>query len=148
MTDQTKHEVTLIIPICQNMEFAAAKTASILAKLMDFEKQHIEEIQLAIIEACINAFEHSGSDDGQVFINFIMGDDELELRITDHGVGFRIDQVDDSRKQKSENKGLQKRGWGLEIIRHMMDKVDIESTENGTTVTMVKKKHPTIEKII
>ena len=85
---------------------------------------------------------------GKVFINFIMGDDELELRITDHGVGFRIDQVDDSRKQKSENKGLQKRGWGLEIIRHMMDKVDIESTENGTTVTMVKKKHPTIEKII
>ena len=142
MAAQTKQEVTLIIPIFPDMEFTAAKTASILAKLMDFDKQRIEEIQLAIIEACINAFEHSRSDDGQVFIKFIMGDDELELRITDHGIGFRTNQVDDSRMQRSENKGLQKRGWGLEIIRHMMDEVDVESTENGTTVTMVKKKYP------
>lgn len=143
MADQTKQEVTLIIPISQNMEFTAAKTASILAKLMDFEDQPIEEIQLAIIEACINAFEHSHSEDGQVFIDFIMGEDELELRVTDHGIGFQSDQVDESRRQRPENKGeLQKRGWGLEIIRHMMDKVELESTENGTTVTMVKKKQP------
>lgn len=143
MAERTKKEVTLIIPISQNMEFTAAKTASILAKLMDFENQPIEEIQLAIIEACINAFEHSHSEDGQVFIDFIMGDDELELRVTDHGVGFQPDKVAESKRRKSENEGgLQKRGWGLEIIRHMMDEVELESTESGTTVTMVKKKHP------
>ena len=139
MSDQVKHEVTLIIPMYPNMELAAAQTAYTLAQLMDFEEKHVEEIQLAIIETCINAFEHSKSKDQQVFIKFIMGDDELELKITDHGLGFRMDQVDLSKIKKSDGKGMRKRGWGLEIIRNMMDKVEIESTKNGTTITMIKK---------
>jgi anti-sigma regulatory factor (Ser/Thr protein kinase) len=138
---QVKREVTLIIPIYPKMEFAAAQTASILAELMEFEEDNIEEIQLAIIETCINAFEHSQSDDQRVFITFLMGDDELELKITDHGVGFRVDGVNASKiRRQSSPTGLQKRGWGLEIIRHMMDEVKIESNEDGTTITMVKKK--------
>ena len=35
---------------------------------------------------------------------------------------------------------MQKRGWGLEIIREMMDDVDIESDDEGTTITMLKKR--------
>ena len=63
MADQVKHEVTLNIPIQPNMELVAAHTASIIAEIMDFDETHIDEIQLAIIETCINAFEHSNSKD-------------------------------------------------------------------------------------
>jgi len=33
-----------------------------------------------------------------------------------------------------------KRGWGLKLIEELMDTVKFESTEEGTTVTMTKKK--------
>ena len=35
---------------------------------------------------------------------------------------------------------MQKRGWGLEIIREMMDEVDVDSGDEGTTITMLKKR--------
>ena len=140
MPAQVKREVVLIIPMYPNMELAAAQTASILAELMNFEENHIDEIQFAIIETCINAFEHSKSKDKRVVIKFIMRDDELELKITDHGVGFRLDAIKPPNIEEPIGSRLRKRGWGLEIIRNMMDEVNIESTGKGTTITMVKKK--------
>jgi len=79
--EEVASEVTLIIPMLPNMELAAAHTASILAKLMDFEEDRIDEIKLALIESCINAFEHSHSKDQKVYIQFTMKKDEIELRI-------------------------------------------------------------------
>ena len=54
MSDTAKH-VILTIPMHPDMELAAAKTASVLAELMNFGEGEVEEIQLAIIETCINA---------------------------------------------------------------------------------------------
>ena len=139
MSDQVKREVDLFIPMYPNMELAAAQTASILAELMDFEENHIDEIQLAIIETCINAFEHSKSKDQRVSIKFIMSDNALELKITDSGVGFPVNQVKSPGIEEASG-GMRKRGWGLEIIRNMMDEVKIESSEKGTTITMIKRK--------
>ena len=93
MAEQVKREVTLNIPIHPNMELVAAHTASILAEIMEFEENHIDEIQLAIIETCINAFEHSDSRDSKVTVTYVLTDDELELKIADHGVGFGMDQA-------------------------------------------------------
>ena len=137
---KSKSEVVLIIPMYPNMELAAAQTAYTLAEIMDFEENHIDEIQFAIIETCINAFEHSKSEDKRVVIKFIMRDNELELKITDHGVGFRFDQVRPSSQNGAVGGEMRKRGWGLEIIRNMMDDVNVESSNKGTTITMVKKK--------
>ena len=138
MADQVKREVVLHIPIHPNMELVAAHTASILAEIMDFEENHIDEIQFAIIETCINAFEHSNSKDSTVTVTYLLTDDELELKITDHGIGF----VDKTKFLNGEARAraMQKRGWGLEIIREMMDDVDIESDDEGTTITMLKKR--------
>ena len=33
-----------------------------------------------------------------------------------------------------------KRGWGLKLIQELMDTVEFESSEEGTTVTMTKNK--------
>ena len=138
MADQVKREVILHIPIHPNMELVAAHTASALAEIMDFEENHIDEIQLAIIETCINAFEHSNSKDRKVTVTYLLTDDELELKITDYGDGF----MDKAKLSNGEARAraMQKRGWGLEIIREMMDDVDINSGDEGTTITMLKKR--------
>lgn len=136
--NQAKREVKLIIPMYPNMELTAAQTASCLAGLMDFDENQIDEIQFAIIETCINAFEHSKSRDNKVFINFIMRNDELELEIRDCGVGFGSNQVTPSKM--TFGNALKKRGWGIEIIRNIMDTVNVQSGEKGTIVTMIKRK--------
>ena len=141
MSDAVKH-VRLTIPMCPDMELAAAKTASVLAELMDFAAGEVEEIQLAIIETCINAFEHSQSDDQEVHIQFLITDDELQFKVTDRGVGISSDTLDGSRLLGSPgvHADLRKRGRGLQIIRTLMDRVDIESDTNGTTVSVIKRK--------
>jgi anti-sigma regulatory factor (Ser/Thr protein kinase) len=128
--------------MCPDMELAAAKTASVLAELMDFAAGEVEEIQLAIIETCINAFEHSQSDDQEVHIQFLLTDDELQFKVTDRGVGISSDTLDGSRLLGSPgvHTDLRKRGRGLQIIRTLMDRVDIESDTNGTTVSVIKRK--------
>ena len=64
-----------------DMELAVAQLASIIAELMRFSKEQIEEIQVALIESCINAFEHSQTTDRQVK-KYIMRTDELEFKIS------------------------------------------------------------------
>ena len=139
MAKQVRREVTLNIPIHPNMELVAAHTASIIAEIMDFEETHIDEIQLAIIETCINAFEHSNSQDNKVTVTYVLTDDDLELKITDHGVGFGMDKTK-FLDGEARAEAMQKRGWGLEIIREMMDEVEIDSSDGGTTITMLKKR--------
>lgn len=137
-----EHKVLLTIPMDPNMELAAARTGSVLAELQNFNEEQVEEIQLAIIETCINATEHSQSDDNEVHIQFVVTDDQLEVKITDRGVGITEDTLDGSRLLGTPgmHEDLPKRGRGLQIIRALMDEVFIESSATGTTVSFTKKK--------
>jgi serine/threonine-protein kinase RsbW len=134
-------EVTLTLPMVPDMEIAASKTATAMAEFMRMSPDRIDEVRMAVVEACINAFEHSHSPDRKVYMTFeILGDTEPEtLRITvrDTGVGFAPEDVEEpSLEQKL--KAQRKRGWGLKIIRGLMDEVDIHSGIDGTTVVMCK----------
>ena len=142
MSDE--HKVLLTIPMYPDMELAAAKTGSVLAELKNFNEEAVEEIQLAIIETCINASEHSQSEDKEVHIQFLVTDEELRVKITDRGVGITADTLDGSRLLGSPglHADLPKRGRGLQIIRALMDEVIIESSADGTTVSFTKKKTP------
>ena len=140
-TTISNDQVLLTIPMRPDMELAAAQLASVIAESMRFSEEQIEEIQVALIESCINAFEHSQSPDRQVIIKYIMRTDGLEFEISDQGVGFSPENRTQRRASKPDlHPDMRKRGWGLEIIHALMDSVDIMSGENGTTISMVKSK--------
>ena len=132
-------EVDLKIPMLPDMELAATKTAEAMGEYLSFDQDKIDEIKLALIEATINAFEHSESKSSNVEIHFVIQGDTLEIKVTDHGKGFDKSQVaipNIEEKLESDHK----RGWGLQLIQELMDSVEFASTEDGTTVTMTKKK--------
>ena len=54
--------VELKLPVLPDMELSATKTAEIVAKHMELGEEKSAEISMALIEACINAFEHSDSN--------------------------------------------------------------------------------------
>ncbi len=134
-------EVTLTLPMVSDMEIAASTTAAALAEFMQMTPDKIDEVRMAVVEACINAFEHSGAEDRKVYIRFaVLGEAEperLEITIRDKGTGFSQDALEEpsiEQKLKAESK----RGWGLKIIRGLMDEVAIDSASEGTTVVMSK----------
>ena len=130
--------VELKLPVLPDMELSATKTAEIVAKHMELSEEKSAEISMALIEACINAFEHSESNK-QIEIHFRIKGDELEIQVTDKGKGFDESKV---KIPKIEEKigSDHKRGWGLQLIKELMDTVEFESSPEGTTVTMTKKK--------
>ena len=142
MVDSTvMREVTLTLPMLPDMEIAASKTATALAEFMEMSSDKIDEVRMAVVEACINSFEHSKADDHKVEIRFVvLGNDDperLQITIKDSGVGFAPDNVE---RPRIEEKliAANKRGWGLTIIKGLMDEVEIHSGADGTTVVMSK----------
>lgn len=134
----TNPTVELTLPVMEDMELAATKTAEVVAKRMGLDDMKTAEIGMALIEACINAFEHSKTKDN-IFIHYIIKEDTLVIKVGDRGVGFdsevvAIPNIDE--KIHSSHK----RGWGIQLMKELMDTVEFETTANGTTVTMTKAK--------
>lgn len=129
--------ITLTLPMEPDFELVATETASALAELNGLEADQIDEIRIALIEACINAFEHSNAPDGKVDVTLEAEQDRLVIVVEDHGRGFCCDPAGE--KPRSTRSG-RKRGFGLRIIKEMMDEVRVESSDGGTRIVMIKKK--------
>jgi serine/threonine-protein kinase RsbW len=133
-----QEEVTITIPMKPNMELAIMELSASMGRLANLQKDQIDEVKMALIEACLNAFEHSKSRDQKVHIKFMVKDNELEITVKDYGIGFNPEDVEIPTIEK-RFKNSRKRGWGLKIIENMMDFVKIDSHKGGTKLVMVKK---------
>ena len=58
----------------------------------------------------------------------------------DKGKGFDTSNVKIPNIEKKLKSNERKRGWGILLIKELMDSVDFESSTDGTTLTMVKNK--------
>ncbi len=128
--------VDLTIPMLPDMELTATTVAESLGVFMGLDVDKIEEVKIALIEGCINAFEHSKSDDGRIDISFQINERGLTVAINDGGQGFDLEEARTRIRDKRE-KGLP-RGWGLTLIEELMDEFEIDSTDKGTLITMTK----------
>ena len=144
MADKTKveREIKVSIPMLPDMELAVSSLATALAQSIDLEEDKVDEIKMAIIEACLNSFEHSKSKDQMVHVRFLVRPKELEITVRDNGRGFDPDVVAEPliSEKIGNNASSNKRGWGLQIIRSLMDSVDIVSSANGTQIIMIKSR--------
>lgn len=136
-------EVELTLPMVPDMEIAASETAAAMARYMGLPHDKIDEVRLAVVEVCINAFEHSKANDRKVYMTLsILGPSpdaptELRISIRDRGVGFDPDSLRDPRIE-DKLRARSKRGWGMTIIHGLMDRVAIQSDEEGTEIVMSK----------
>ncbi len=137
-----RRELTLTIPVAPEMEIAATALVGALGEWMEIGRDKIDEVKLAVVEACINAFEHSATPDQRVQLGFVADEEAtgrvfLEVDVVDSGRGFDPNGLavpDISAKLRSPRK----RGWGIKIIESLMDDVVIESGEKGTKIVMRK----------
>ena len=121
------------------MELVATHTSDVVSKHMNLSEEKSAEVSMALIEACINAFEHSETKE-DIYIHFIISDENLTIKVIDKGVGFDASAIKLPNIEDKVGSEERKRGWGLMLIKELMDKVDYESDNTGTTLTMTKNK--------
>lgn len=134
-----ERQMDLTLPMAPDIEIAAARAAGNLARELGMSSEKIDEMAHAIIEACINAREHSGSVDNRIYVRFVgsqgNGNPRIDVWISDRGTGFNVGEA---RARRVSLGTAHKRGWGLSIIEAHMDEVDISTSPDGTTIHMVK----------
>ena len=131
--------VELKLPILKDMELVATHTSDVVSKHMNLSEEKSAEVSMALIEACINAFEHSETKE-DIYIHFIISDENLTIKVIDKGVGFDASSIKLPNIDEKMGTNERKRGWGLMLIKELMDKVDYRSDNTGTTLTMTKNK--------
>ncbi|GDX44626.1 hypothetical protein LBMAG23_16030 [Bacteroidota bacterium] len=67
-----KPKIELKLPVLPDMELIATQTAEIVSRHMGLSEEKSAEMGMALIEACINAFEHSLSTNTFSYILLLM----------------------------------------------------------------------------
>lgn len=132
-------EFEMVIPIGEETELVAATAVEQIARRLSFEPEAVNQIKLALIEACINIAEHSLSPERKIYHRFRAEGDKLVITVWSRGVAFRGEP---SAANNGNQASGSKRGWGLKIIRTLMDEVEFERVDDGTRLRMTKYKRP------
>lgn len=130
-TEFAEYEFTL--PMGDEAELIAAHTLEEIARTHGIDLKSINQIKTALIEACINAAEHGMSPDGKLHQHVRVGEGRIELTVSNRGI--RLADRPQTRMEPKEGR----RGWGLNLMRRLMDEVQILRVDDGTTIQMTKK---------
>jgi serine/threonine-protein kinase RsbW len=139
--ENLKDEFELAIPMGEETELIAAHTVEQIARRFNFQPEAINQIKTALIEACINATEHSLSTDRKIYQRFRLENDRLVVTVSSRGMLIPENQLDSGAQKSSNGNGdstREKRGWGLRLIRTLMDEVEFERVDDGTRLRMTK----------
>ena len=131
------NEFLMVVPMGEDNELIAASTAEQLAKRLMFRPEAINQIKTAVVEACINASEHSFSPDRKIYQRFRLESDRLVVTISSRGiVPANLNGTRGS--SETTEAAEERRGWGLKLIRTLMDEVEFERVDDGTSLRMTK----------
>ena len=114
------------------------KVSSFAAEQMDFDKETVEQVNLAVIEAGTNAIRHGNKGDPEkvVQFRFCMDQDKLTVYVKDCGSGFDPERVQDP---LSPENFMKPSGRGIFLMKALMDEVEYTvGKECGTVVRLVK----------
>ncbi|WP_110112027.1 anti-sigma B factor RsbW [Bacillus sp. CGMCC 1.16541] len=117
-------------------------TLSGVANRMGFSYDEIEDIKIAISEACTNAVQHAYTSEakGEVTVGFGLFDDRLEIMVVDKGESFDLEALKKEigpYESSKEVEFLPEGGLGLYLISTLMDDVKMVNSQ-GVTVMMTK----------
>lgn len=135
------HEtIELHIPSVLGWERTAMDLAGSVARRMGFLPERIEDIKTAVSEATINAMEHGNKLDAAQRVLIVLAPDPAALRITvrDHSHQPFTGPTGGDPKLDDMVAGLARsRGWGVFLIKELVDEVEFVPTARGNVVRMV-----------
>ena len=126
--------VELRIPCKAEWVALARLSISAVASRLHFSIDEIEDLKLAVAEACTNAIQHARGS-SSIDIRCEALGEGLRISVRDFGSGTRPESIK-ARALDEERVG----GLGVFLIRSLMDDVTYDvHPENGTVLTMFKR---------
>jgi serine/threonine-protein kinase RsbW len=114
-----------------------------------FPEDRLDDLRLAVSEACTNAMEaqartaeHRVGSNGAagpepIHIRCQLGVEQVEVEVIDHGPGFDPDALSEHPPVTDPSRLDYERGLGIPLIRILTDEVEFRPSPSGTTVRMV-----------
>lgn len=128
-------KLRIFIPPVEGIEDIPIAAVELLAQKMGFDANRVQDIVQALTEACVNSILYSTTeDDIEVLVTALHGGLVLEVR--DRGPGFNPDDVPSPDFDLISQIGVKNGGFGIHMIKSLVDKVEIESSASGTTIRM------------
>jgi serine/threonine-protein kinase RsbW len=128
--------VELKIPARAEWVAVARLAVAAVASRLRFSVDEIEDIKLAIAEACTNTIQGAGGQDaGVIEIVCDAREDELRVTVRDQNSGIHLEAVKPGGLDEGRTEEL-----GVFLIRALMDSVDYTSDpRRGTELVMSKR---------
>jgi serine/threonine-protein kinase RsbW len=123
--------------ICLPSELGYEKFAMVavatLAHQIGFSQERIDGLKTAIAEAVTNAIEHGNQLNAEfrVWIGLTVQENALVLNVIDEGYQ-PIPQIPLVRQERADH-----RGWGLFLIKNLVDEVEVIATPGRNEIRMV-----------
>ncbi|MEP7036888.1 MAG: ATP-binding protein [Acidobacteriota bacterium] len=133
---QKANEYEIIVPMGDETELIAAHAVEEIARRHHFNPKAINQIKTALVEAYINATEHSQSPDRKIYQKFTVEDDKIVIVISNRSLRLS----DKKAREIKTDEG--RRGWGLKLMQNLMDEVKFEQVDDGTRISMIKYLKP------
>jgi anti-sigma regulatory factor (Ser/Thr protein kinase) len=127
------------VPSEPGNERRAMELVASAIKDMGLTQQRLERFKTAVAEAALNAMEHGNYYRAElpVLIEVSASDTQLSVKITDEGSGpsaFHSETPD----LEAKLEGMQTpRGWGLFLIKNMVDDMEVTGDEHHHTVELI-----------
>jgi serine/threonine-protein kinase RsbW len=138
MTDSQADKVELILP-CRPEYVGVARLAVLgIASRMPFSYDEVEDVRLAVGEACSHAVERAGDTPATIHITSRISPTALTIEVADNvPVGTRPVPLTEEAQLLAEA-GVDEEGLGALLMEILVDEVKIESLPHGTHVRLTK----------
>jgi anti-sigma regulatory factor (Ser/Thr protein kinase) len=107
---------------------------------LNIRGENLERLKTAVAEATMNAMEHGNKyrSEVPVEVRVEVVDRDLMVRITDRGSGPPPSRGGDVPDLEAKLEGMQTpRGWGLFLIKSMVDEMSITGDDGNHTIELV-----------
>ena len=107
--------------------------------MVGFEEEVAYWINMAVRESVANAVEHGNKYDPErkVRIEVAGSESAVRVRISDHGGGKKIVNTNDPDLDAKLAGDQSPRGWGLFLIKNMVDEMNVIQDESQHTVELL-----------
>jgi serine/threonine-protein kinase RsbW len=98
----------------------------------------VDDLKLAVSEACTNAIEAHGAAalDDRIIVRCWEDDDRLEVSVEDRGEGFDPQSLPEHPPVTDPQRLNFERGLGIPLIRTLVDEVEFDPSDAGTSVRL------------
>jgi serine/threonine-protein kinase RsbW len=142
MADHEQDTLRLDLPCCAKYLQAARLAVTGAASRAGLTIEEIEDLTVAVGEACNNAIDHAFDEDAvksgraRIRITVIIGDQEVRVEVEDQGRGFDPKRL----APRNDVPIPASRGLGLYIMRQFVDELDVLSSPgSGTKICLLKR---------